>query len=150
MDALAWYFIFGVGTTLIALAMLIRTGRAPVGWKGIAAVVIGAIFWPLAILSLWYERQKAVWTIPELPPKLWLKEPERSGKYSLHPRIQVIVKHSPRRIQHWHGLTLLVRPRPTIDAPAQELHLHNGRKALPAERIWECLRHRFWGSASAF
>ena len=33
---------------------------------------------------------------------------------------------------------------------AQELHLHNGRKALPAERIWECLRHRFRGSASAF
>ena len=32
----------------------------------------------------------------------------------------------------------------------QELHLHNGRKALPAERIWECLRHRFRGSASAF
>ena len=22
------------------------------------------------------------------------------------------------------------------------MHLHNGRKALPAERIWECLRHR--------
>ncbi|WP_146009642.1 phytoene desaturase family protein, partial [Deinococcus planocerae] len=32
----------------------------------------------------------------------------------------------------------------------QELHLHNDGEALPAEKIWECLRHRFWGSASAF
>ncbi|WP_180970052.1 B12-binding domain-containing radical SAM protein, partial [Deinococcus planocerae] len=33
---------------------------------------------------------------------------------------------------------------------SQELHLHNDGEALPAEKIWECLRHRFWGSASAF
>ncbi|WP_353543535.1 hypothetical protein, partial [Deinococcus xinjiangensis] len=33
---------------------------------------------------------------------------------------------------------------------SQELHLHNGRKALPAERIWECQSHRFRGSVSAF
>lgn len=117
MDALAWYFSFGVGTTLIALAVLVRSGRAPNGWKGIAAMIIGALFWPLALLSLWYERQKAIWTAQELPPKVWLKEPERSGKYHLHPRVQVIIKHAPRRMRQWNGLTFLIRPRPTIDAP---------------------------------
>ncbi|WP_146009619.1 hypothetical protein, partial [Deinococcus planocerae] len=37
-----------------------------------------------------------------------------------------------------------------VKKSAQELHLHNDGEALPAEKIWECLRHRFWGSASAF
>ncbi|MPY68410.1 hypothetical protein F8S09_17305, partial [Deinococcus sp. SDU3-2] len=54
-------------------------------------------------------------------------------------------------VAHHERLSLVFLPpyAPELSS-TQELHLHNDGEALPAEKIWECLRHRFWGSASAF
>lgn len=109
------YFTIGLLVTVIGLSQLYL--QDPNKEKLFLKVLLGALFWPLALTAYWYSRQQEVWTAGTLSPTRWLKEKEAGGRYQLTKRIELIVRYQPRKKYVWHGHLVLERPRFTLDAP---------------------------------
>lgn len=100
--------------TLLALTTilgLIFTARTPQRWRTGLAVVA----WPLSLLLFWSCRQRCIWHKATPHPVLWLHDTERR-RYTLFKRtITLPWRH--RKVILCGPLVILLRPRPTFDAP---------------------------------
>ncbi|KQR17923.1 type II secretion system protein [Deinococcus sp. Leaf326] len=115
MSILAIYSVLGLLITMVGILNMPRH-KWPTNFKGVLALVLGSLFWPVVLLALWYDRQRATWKEAPPVPKAWLKVKEQSGAYTLGP-VTLIVRYRPRRCRTSGRWTILVRPRPSLDAP---------------------------------
>lgn len=109
------YSVLGLLITMVGILNMPRH-KWPTSFRGVLALLLGSLFWPVVLLALWYDRQRATWKEAPPTPKVWLKVKEQSGAYTLGP-VTLIVRYRPRRCHTSGRWTILVRPRPSLDAP---------------------------------
>lgn len=106
-----------IGNTILILAYsAIPEQRRPDmrGLKGVTAFLLGSLFWPIAIITIWYDQQRECWAKGQLGVKQWLREKENGGKY-VWGRITLIIRYPPRKIlRQANSWTFLIRPRPSL------------------------------------
>ncbi|BDP44529.1 hypothetical protein DAETH_44980 (plasmid) [Deinococcus aetherius] len=117
MDGSPWYLLTG---TLVAATLAASFHRAHVDWREnqrlLLLVLASAFLWPLVLVMLWLDRQRVMvrTTVPHVI--LWLSDVEGPTRLRVFRR-EVRLRWRHRRALVLGPLTLLVRPRPTLDAP---------------------------------
>ncbi|AFD27830.1 type II secretion system protein [Deinococcus gobiensis] len=109
------YSVLGLLITMVGILNMPRH-KWPTSFRGVLALLLGSLFWPVVLLALWYDQQRATWKEPPPTPKVWLKVKEQSGAYTLGP-LTLIIRYRPRRCRTSGRWTILVRPRPSLNAP---------------------------------
>ena len=76
-----------------------------------------ALLWPLTLLLCWIKREGVIWRRATPHPLLWMHDTERPGTYHLGFGMVLRLPWRHRRaypLGHW---VVLLRPRPTLEAP---------------------------------
>ncbi|WP_146009634.1 hypothetical protein [Deinococcus planocerae] len=117
MDGSSWYLLAG---GLVAAILAASFHRARIDWrenKRLLLLVLTSVFlWPLVLIMLWLDRQRVMVrkSVPHVI--LWLSDVEGPTRWRVFGR-EVRLRWRHRRALVLGPLTLLVRPRPTLDAP---------------------------------
>lgn len=109
---------WGFGLSLVFAAYLSMNPRPELkGFKGFIATLFACLFWPVALITLWYEQQRQIWQQGPFQEKLWLKAREPGSAYTWG-RLTVILRYPSRRLlRKTRHVTVYIRPRPALQPP---------------------------------